>query len=74
MSTEVLQGLQIASDNTFIPDKLFTLVATKTCESLLDKSKRNVLLGNCVGALLEYRSPRDVCFDRPSRTSLKQMP
>ena len=45
LSLESLDGLQIAGDNSFIPDKVFSLLATETCESLLNSSKKNCVLG-----------------------------
>ena len=45
LSAETLDGLQLIGDSSFISDKVFSLLATKTCESLLDKSKKNDVLG-----------------------------
>ena len=45
LSAETLDGLQLIGASSFISDKVFLLLATKTCESLLDKSKKNDVLG-----------------------------
>ena len=49
LSSETLDGLQVAGDSAFIPEGAFPVIAKKTSESLLDKSKKNNILGkeNC---------------------------
>ncbi len=42
---EILEGLQIAGDSAHIPDSEYDKFLRRTNESLLDKSKRNIILG-----------------------------